>query len=106
MIALVQTLVRTDEYSHEEFVEWWQGEHAALASNLPGLKRYGTAVPTNPNSVEYDGVLELGFESEAALDNAFDSEVGREVMADAADYVDFESSERMVVDRTVHVDER
>jgi uncharacterized protein (TIGR02118 family) len=105
MITLVQRLVRTDEHGHEAFAEWWQGDHADLASDLPGLRWYSTAVPTNPEAVEYDGVLELGFGSTSALEDAFDSAVGQEVMADAAGYVDFEASERMVVDRTVHVDE-
>ncbi|MFC4437233.1 MULTISPECIES: EthD family reductase [Natrialbaceae] len=105
MIKMVQTLVREDEYGHEEFVDWWRGDHAELARELPGLQRYSTSVPTNPDAAEYDGVLELSFESAAALDEAFESEVGREVRADASDYVDFGAGSRMIVEETVHVDE-
>ncbi|MFU8869037.1 EthD family reductase [Natronococcus sp.] len=105
MIKQVEFLVRRDEYSHEEFVEWWQGDHADLARDLPGLKRYTTSVPTNPDAVEYDGVLELAFEDMAALEEAFDSETGQDVVADAADYVDFDAGERMIVEETVHVDD-
>ncbi|WP_306057522.1 EthD family reductase [Natronococcus wangiae] len=105
MTKLVQVLVRRDEYSHEAFVDWWRGDHAELASELPGLKRYSTSVPTNPDYVDYDGVLALTFESAAALDEAFESEIGQEVQADAADYVDFDAGSRMIVEETVHVDE-
>jgi uncharacterized protein (TIGR02118 family) len=104
MIKMVQFLVREDGMSHEEFVDWWQGDHAELASDLPGLERYSTAVPTNPDAVDYDGVLELAFESATALDEAFESDVGQEVQTDAAGYVDFGAGERMVVEETVHVD--
>lgn len=105
MIKLVEFLVRKDEYSHEEFVDWWQGEHAELARQLPGLQRYSTSLPTNPDVAEYDGVLELTFESTAALDEAFESEVGQDVMADASEYVDLGAGPRMIVEETVHVHE-
>ncbi|MFC4541292.1 EthD family reductase [Halosolutus amylolyticus] len=103
MIQLVECLVRRDEYSHKEFVDRWQGEHADLARELPGLVRYSTSVPTDPDRAEYDGVLELTFESEAAMAEAFDSDVGREVQADAAEFVDLGAGPRMVVEETVHV---
>lgn len=104
MITMVELLVRADGYSHEAFLERWQGEHAELARELPGLKRYSTSVPTNPEEVEYDGVLQLTFESEAAMNEAWASEVGEEVMADAAEFVEIGAGPRMVVEDTVHVD--
>lgn len=104
MIKQVEFLVRKDEYSHKEFVEWWQEDHADLVRDLPGLKRYTTSVPTNPDAVAYDGVLELAFEDMSTLKEAFDSETGQDVVADAADYVNFDASERMIVEETVHVD--
>ena len=104
MITMVELLVRADGYSHEAFLERWQGEHAELARELPGLKRYSTSAPTNPEEVEYDGVLQLTFESEAAMNEAWASEVGEEVMADAAEFVEIGAGPRMVVEDTVHVD--
>ncbi|WIV66998.1 EthD family reductase [Natrialbaceae archaeon AArc-T1-2] len=105
MIKLVELLVRRDGYSHEEFLARWQGEHAEIARELPGLVRYSTSVPTDPESVEYDGVLELTFESEQALGEAFRSEVGRAVQEDAAEFVDVGAGPRMIVEETVHVDD-
>ncbi len=105
MIKLVEFLVRKDEYSHDEFVERWEGDHADVARELPGLRRYSTSVPTNPDDVEYDGVLELAFESEQALNEAFASEVGEEVMADAAEFVEVGAGPRMIVDETVQLED-
>ncbi|MEY7851970.1 EthD family reductase [Natrarchaeobius sp. A-rgal3] len=104
MTKLVEFLVRKDGYSHEEFRERWEGDHAEIARELPGLQRYSTSVPADPDAAEYDGVLELVFESPAALNGAFESAVGREVQADAAEFVDLGAGPRMIVEETVHVD--
>lgn len=104
MIKLVEFLVRKDEYSHEEFVDRWQGEHADMAEDLPGLRGYSTSVPTDPERAEYDGVLELAFEDMSALGAAFDSPVGEELEADAAEFVDVGAGPQMIVEETVHVE--
>ncbi|WP_137288487.1 EthD family reductase [Natronorubrum halophilum] len=104
MITLVEFLVRDDEYSHDEFAERWQGDHAEIARDLPGLKRYSTSVPVNPDDAEYDGVLQLTFEDGRALNDAFDSGVGEEVVADAVEFTDPGAGPRMVVEETVHLD--
>lgn len=105
MITLVEFLVRNDEYNHEEFAKRWQGDHADIAHDLPNLKRYSTSVPVNPDDAEYDGVLELTFEDGHALNEAFQSDVGQEVQADAAEFTDPGAGPRMIVEETVHVDE-
>lgn len=105
MIKMVDFLVRADGYSHEEFAERWQGEHAAIAQDLPGLRKYTTSVPTNPDAAEYDGVLELYFDDAAALNAAFESEIGQAVQADAAEFIDLEAGPTLVVDETVQLDE-
>jgi uncharacterized protein (TIGR02118 family) len=100
MVKLVQLLVRRDDYTHEEFVERWRGEHADLAEGLPNLQQYKTAVPNDPERSTHDGVVELYFEDMAALNEAFESEKGQEVQADAAEFADVEAGE------TVYVEER
>jgi uncharacterized protein (TIGR02118 family) len=104
MIKLVEMLHRAEGYSHEEFVERWQGEHAEIAKELPGLQYYSTSVPTDPEKAEYDGVFELGFEDMAALGQAFESDVGQELQEDAAEFVDVGAGPRMIVEETVHVE--
>ncbi|RZH67805.1 EthD family reductase [Natrinema altunense] len=103
MITVVDVLIRADGYTHEEFVDRWRGEHVAIAAQLPGLKRYSTSVPTEPDEAEYDGVLNLSFESVEAMNEAFASEVGTDVMDDAAEFIDVGAGPRMVVEETIHV---
>lgn len=105
MITVIDVLVKSDDYTHEEFVERWRGEHATIAKELPGLKRYSTSVPTDPDDAEYDGVLNLTFESVEAMNNAFASDVGTDVMDDAAEFIDIGAGPRRVVEETVHVTE-
>ncbi|PSP29298.1 EthD family reductase [Halobacteriales archaeon QH_2_65_14] len=104
MVKLVEMLHRAEGYSHDEFVERWQGEHAEIAKELPGLQYYSTSVPTDPEKADYDGVLELGFEDMAALGAAFESEAGQELQADAEEFVDVGAGPRMLVEETVHVE--
>ena len=105
MPKIVDLLVRRDEYTHEEFAERWQGDHADIAKDLPGLKRYVTSVPTRPEDAEYDGVLELYFEDMASLGEAFDSDIAAEVQSDAAEFIDLEAGPRLIVEETVQLDE-
>ena len=105
MPKIVDLLVRKDGYTHEEFAERWQGDHADIAKDLPGLERYVTSVPTRPEDAEYDGVLELYFEDMASLGAAFDSDIAAEVQSDAAEFIDLEAGPRLIVEETVQLDE-
>lgn len=105
MIKLVDLLVRKDGLSHEEFVERWTGEHADMATDLPGLVKYATSVPKDPEKAGYDGLLELYFEDSAALGAAFESEAGRRLTDDAEEFVDMDAGPTLVVEETVRLDE-
>ena len=104
MIKLVNLVVKKPDYSHEEFVERWTGEHADIAKELPGLKRYSTSLPTDPERAEYDGIVELYFEDMDALKAAFSSEIGERVNVDAAEFIDMEQGPTLYVEETTHVD--
>ncbi|WP_232688289.1 EthD family reductase [Halobacterium zhouii] len=101
MVKMVQLLVRAEEYTHEEFVERWRGDHAELAKELPGLQKYTTAVPSDPERANHDGVVELYFDDMAALEAAFDSDVGETVMADAAEFVDLDAAPTLYLEETI-----
>ncbi|PSP81067.1 EthD family reductase [Halobacteriales archaeon QS_1_68_20] len=104
MAKMVILLVRDEESSHEEFVERLRAEHVPIAEDLPGLVEYRTSVPSDPERAEYDGISELYFEDPAAMGEAFDSEVGERVQADAAEFMQVERNETLVVDEEVHVE--
>lgn len=105
MIKMVDLIVRKEGVSHEEFVEWWLDDHAPLAARLPGVRKYATTVANDPDRAGYDGVLELYFDDTSAMAEAFDSDIGAEVMADAADYIDLEQGPTVIGEETVHVDD-
>jgi len=106
MPKIVDLLVRKDGVTHEEFAERWQGEHAEISKDLPGLKRYVTSVPTRPESADFDGVLELYFDDMATLGEAFDSDIGEAVQSDAAEFINLGAGPRLIVEETVQLDER
>lgn len=104
MVKMVQLLERREDYTHEEFVERWQGSHADLAKELPNLQKYTTSVPTDPERSAYDGIVELYFEDVADLQAAFESETGEAVMADAAEFADVDACPTMYVEETVQLE--
>jgi uncharacterized protein (TIGR02118 family) len=101
MVKMIQLLVKRDDYTHEAFVERWRGEHADMAEDLPGLQKYVTAVPNDPERSSHDGVVELHFEDMDALAAAFDSELGQAVQADAAEFADMDAGETLYVEEQV-----
>ena len=105
MIKMVDLVVRKEGTSHEEFVDRWLGEHSDLAKELPGLKKYATTVAADPERAGYDGIVELYFEDSAALKDALKSEVGQEVMADAAEFIDMDEGPTVVGEEIVQLDD-
>lgn len=105
MLKLVNLLVRADDLTHEEFVDYWFDEHAPLAEDLPHAKKYATSVPGDPERSEYDGVVELYFEDMGDLQAAFESEVGQAVQADLAEFAKPDAGPTLYVEETVQFDE-
>jgi uncharacterized protein (TIGR02118 family) len=78
MIKVLGLLTRRPELTHEAFVKHWLEIHGPLALAVPGIRRYvqshivGTRTrPDIPETdVEVDGIAELGFDDEAALQRA------------------------------------
>lgn len=73
-------LIRRDpDETHDEFMDWWAGDHAELASKMPGLGYYALheVVGGMGREPEWDGIAELTFESSEAARAAFASPEGR-----------------------------
>lgn len=75
-------LVRKDGMSRAEFREWMLGGHVALTRQLPGLRRLVVNLVENDDA-PYDGVSEVWFDSRAAFDAAYATEIGAAVAADS-----------------------
>lgn len=73
---LVVLASRPPEWSHEQFITWWRGEHADLTRALPGLRRWRHVAVDNaldPRSDGWDGLSMLSFDSAADLTRALES---------------------------------
>lgn len=104
MIKMVIFVPRKEDMTHEEFREYYEDHHAPLAEDMPDLQKYVVDFPTDPGKAEYDALAELYFEDVADLGASFESEVGQEVQADAANFIDQENQKTMIVEEMVQVD--
>lgn len=78
MIKTIGLLTRKDGWTHEQFMRHWIDIHAPLAHAVPGLRRYvqnhisgeRTRADIAATDVEIDGIAELWFDDQAALEAA------------------------------------
>lgn len=79
------------ELDATEFAAAWSSpRHAAVVEKIPGLKKYvHNYVGTSDDAHAPDGIGELWFETDAALENAMSSELGAAV-DDAKKFLDLE----------------
>jgi uncharacterized protein (TIGR02118 family) len=93
MFKAIILLTRGDDQSPDAFRRWWLEEHAPLARQLPGLKGLVFNLVSRDLNTDgagdlpYDGVSELWFESRAAFDAAYATDVGKEVASDSLRHV-------------------
>lgn len=77
MYNLVLLASKPDDWTHEQFIAWWRGEHADMTYGLPGLRRWHhtevSEAMDQRHSAGWDGVSVLSFDSKAALDAALAS---------------------------------
>ncbi|GAB7093608.1 hypothetical protein JCM30237_07600 [Halolamina litorea] len=100
MVKMVVLLVRKESLDYDAFREYWENEHVPLVEELPGVERYVTSHPTDPEKSAYDGVAEVYFEDMETLSAAFDSEAGQALQADAAEFSDQEAGETLFMEET------
>jgi uncharacterized protein (TIGR02118 family) len=78
MIKTIGLLTRKDGWTHRQFMKHWVEVHAPLALAVPGLRRYvqnhiraeRTRADIAEINVEIDGIAELWFDDQAALEVA------------------------------------
>ncbi|WP_330252140.1 EthD family reductase [Nocardia sp. NBC_00565] len=76
MYNLIVLASRPNDWTHEQFIEWWRGEHAEVTYPLPGLLRWQHTELLeffDEKSSGWDGLSILSFESREALDAALAS---------------------------------
>ena len=100
MFKAIILLKRREDSSVQDFRNWWIGEHAPLARQLPEVKRICFNVVESEDA-PYDGIAELWFETIEDFENAYQSEIGKSVAADSMAHVS--SRERMFVQENILV---
>ncbi|WP_439026405.1 EthD domain-containing protein [Haloarchaeobius sp. DT45] len=115
MFKHVALLVRQDDMTHDEFVDYWQNTHTPIAKDIEGVVRYQTVLPTDPENAEFDGLAELYFETLDDLHEALGSEGSRdydptrEVAAkareDVNNFLDIDRRPRFIGEEKVWKDE-
>jgi uncharacterized protein (TIGR02118 family) len=95
MIKTIGLLTRKDGWSREQFMKHWVEIHAPLAHAVPGLLRYvqnhitgeRTRADIPATAVEIDGIAELWFDNQAALDTAARSPEMKALHDDGAKFI-------------------
>jgi uncharacterized protein (TIGR02118 family) len=81
-------LTRRRDITRDSFTAWLLGEHSLLAAQLPGLRRLVyNVVEGGPAGDGADSVAELWFDSQAAFEAAYATDLGRAVAADSLAHV-------------------
>ena len=95
MIKTIGLLTRKKDWTHEQFMKHWVGTHAPLAHKVPGLRRYvqnhirgeRTRADIETTAVEIDGIAELWFDNQAALETAARTPEMKALHADGALFI-------------------
>ena len=95
MVKSISLLTRKEGMTHEQFMKHWVEVHAPLAHAVPGLRRYvqnhikgeRTRADIPATGVEVDGVAELWFDDQAALEAAAKTPEMKALHADGALFI-------------------
>jgi uncharacterized protein (TIGR02118 family) len=115
MYKHIALLVRQDDMTHEEFVDYWQENHTPIAQDIEGVVRYQQVLPTEPDHAEFDGIAELYFEtlddlydalgSPGSRDYAPDKPVAAKAREDVNNFLAIEERPRFIGEERVQKDE-
>lgn len=97
MIKMVALVNKKKDMDKEDFVRYWLDIHAPLEKKWPGLKRYvisTTVKVLGGEGLEYDGVAELWFEDEDALNVALAS---KERAVSREDFLKFVDNAKVII---------
>jgi len=104
MVKFMVVLYRRPDLSVERFRAILRGEHAEMAEQLPGLRRYVhdlvAADPTRKHP-GWDAVVELYWDDRPTMEAAWASPEGRRATDHLAEFVDLSRSTWGIVDEHV-----
>jgi uncharacterized protein (TIGR02118 family) len=104
MLKFMVVIYRKPGLTEAEFRRHLQQVHGPLAKQLPGLKKYVQNFVSDDSKREspgWDAIVELFFESRAAMDAAWESPQGKASDADLPLFVDMSRTTWSVVEETI-----
>lgn len=107
MAKVIFILQRKDGTTREQCVEYWAGEqHTAIVRRIPALTRWvQNHVQAAPGErTACDGVGELWFESDEAMEQALGSPEFGAAVEDAKSFLDMERTALLVVEEKAMLD--
>ena len=88
MIKTIGTAYKRDDFTHDEFFDYWMNVHAPISRQAPGLRGYVVTelLRRIGGELEVDGFVEQWYDDEAALERATNSPEGQAAWADDGNY--------------------
>jgi len=83
----------------------WLEDHSPIAAETPGLREYTISIAHDPEGSRYDGLAQLYFDSEEALETALESDPMGEAAADLANFADTEDVFQLTLEESVLAEE-
>jgi uncharacterized protein (TIGR02118 family) len=106
MAKVIFVVQRRADLTREQCLRAWAGEqHASIVEQLPGLQRWTqNHVTSAPGEPVCDGVGELWFETDEALETALNSPQMAAAVEDARNFLDMERTGLIIVEEMTFVD--
>lgn len=88
MIKLIGTAYKRDDFTTEEFFDYWFDVHAPISASLPGLRGYVVSEVTRKlgGELETEAFVEQWYDDEAAWDRASATPTATQAWDDVANY--------------------
>lgn len=95
MIKTLTILVRRDDWTHEEFVKYWQDIHGPIARDIKQIRRYVQSEflqevirkDIEEINLPVDGIAEVWYDSIESMQEARQSPQGQALLADGAKFI-------------------
>ncbi len=99
MAKIIFVLHRKAGSTREQCSQYWSGEtHTSIVKKIPGLKKWvQDHVVTAPGEPVCDGIGEMWFEDDAAMENALKSPEMGAAAEDAKNFLDMEKTGLLIV---------
>jgi uncharacterized protein (TIGR02118 family) len=100
MSKVIFVLQRRSDLTRDQCLEYWSGErHTSIVKRIPGLTKWvQNHVRSAPGEPVCDGVGELWFESDEAIQQALTSPEMGAAVEDAKSFLDMEKTGLLIVE--------